>query len=110
MEISVKPLKQVDIVKVSGRIDSATAPEFDNALKGLLERGRRKIVIDCESLEYVSSAGLRAMLAALKSAKSNGGNVVLAQTNERVRDTLALVGFQTLFLQYTDIVDAVDSF
>jgi len=110
MEISVKPLKQVDIVKVSGRIDSATAPEFDNALKGLLDRGRRKIVIDCEGLEYVSSAGLRAMLAALKAAKSNGGNVVLAQANERVRDTLALVGFQTLFLQYTDIVDAVDSF
>ncbi len=110
MEISVKPLKQVDIVKVSGRIDSATAPEFDNALKGLLDRGRRKIVIDCEGLEYVSSAGLRAMLAALKAAKSNGGNVVLAQVNERVRDTLALVGFQTLFLQYSDIVDAVDSF
>ncbi len=110
MEISVKPLKQVDIVKVSGRIDSATASEFDNALKGLLDHGRRKIVIDCEGLEYISSAGLRAMLAALKSAKSNGGNVVLAQANERVRDTLALVGFQTLFLQYTDIVDAVDSF
>lgn len=110
MEISVKPLKQVDIVKVTGRIDSATAPEFDNALKGLLERGRRKIVIDCSELEYISSAGLRAMLAALKAAKSGGGNVVLAQPNERVRDTLALVGFQTLFLQYTDIVDAIDSF
>ena len=110
MEITVKPLKQVDIVKVSGRIDSATAPEFENTLKGLLDRGRRKIVIDCQNLEYVSSAGLRAMLAALKSAKSNGGNVVLAQANDRVRDTLALVGFQTLFLQYTDIVDAVDSF
>lgn len=110
MEITVKPLKQVDIIKVSGRIDSATAPEFENALKGLLDRGRKKIVIDCQNLEYISSAGLRAMLAALKSAKSNGGNVVLAQANERVRDTLALVGFQTLFLQYTDIVDAVDSF
>ncbi len=110
MEITVKPLKQVDIVKVSGRIDSATAPQFDNVLKGLLDRGRRKIVIDCQHLEYVSSAGLRAMLAALKAAKTNGGNVVLAQVNERVRDTLALVGFQTLFLQYTDIVDAVDSF
>ena len=110
MEISVKPLKQVDIVKVGGRIDSATAPDFDNALKGLLDHGRKKIIIDCESLEYVSSAGLRAMLAALKSAKGSGGNVVLARANERVRDTLALVGFQTLFLQYTDIVDAVDSF
>ncbi|MCS7062332.1 MAG: STAS domain-containing protein [Anaerolineae bacterium] len=110
MEITVKPLKQVDIVKVSGRIDSATAPEFDTALKGLLDRGRRRIVIDCEHLEYISSAGLRAMLAALKAAKAGGGNVVLAKVNERVRDTLSLVGFQTLFLQYTDIVDAIDSF
>ncbi|MGQ9904542.1 MAG: STAS domain-containing protein [Anaerolineae bacterium] len=110
MEITVKPLKQVDIVKVNGRIDSATALEFENALKGLLDRGRKKIVIDCQNLEYISSAGLRAMLAALKSAKNGGGNVVLAQPNDRVRDTLALVGFQTLFLQYTDIIDAVDSF
>jgi anti-anti-sigma factor len=110
MEISVKPLKQVDIVSVSGRIDSATAPEFDNALKGLLERGRRKIVLDFTSLDYISSAGLRAMLSALKTAKNSAGNVVLVKTNERVRDTLTLVGFQTLFLQFNDLVDAVDSF
>ena len=109
MEISVKPLKQVDIVSVTGRIDSATAPEFDNALKGLLERGRKKIVLDFTKLEYMSSAGLRAMLSALKAAKNGGGNLVLVNVNERVRDTLILVGFQSLFLQFNDIVDAVDS-
>ena len=109
MEISVKPLKQVDIVSVAGRIDSATAPEFDNALKGLLERGRKKIVLDFTKLDYMSSAGLRAMLSALKAAKNGGGNLVLVNVNERVRDTLILVGFQSLFLQFNDIVDAVDS-
>ena len=109
MEISVKPLKQVDIVSVTGRIDSATAPEFDNALKGLLERGRKKIVLDFTKLDYMSSAGLRAMLSALKAAKNGGGNLVLVNVNERVRDTLILVGFQSLFLQFNDIVDAVDS-
>ena len=109
MEISVKPLKQVDIVSVSGRIDSATAPEFDNALKGLLERGRKKIVLDLTALDYMSSAGLRAMLSALKAAKNGGGSLVLVNVNERVRDTLTLVGFQSLFLQFNDIVDAVDS-
>lgn len=109
MEISVKPLKHVDIVKVSGRIDSATATDLDNALKGLLERGRNKIVVDCAELDYMSSAGLRALLAALKTAR-HGGNLVLAKTNERIRDTLTLVGFQSLLLQYDDIVDAVDSF
>ncbi len=109
MEISVKPLKHVDIVSVTGRIDSATAPEFDNALKGLLERGRKKIVLDFTKLDYMSSAGLRAMLSALKAVKNGGGNLVLVNVNERVRDTLILVGFQSLFLQFNDIVDAVDS-
>ncbi len=110
MEISVKPLKHVDIVSVNGRIDSATAPEFDNALKGLLEHGRKKIVLDFSGLDYISSAGLRAMLSALKTAKNGGGNVVLVKTNDRIRDTLTLVGFQTLFLQFNDVVDAADSF
>ncbi len=110
MEISVKPLKEVDIVTVSGRIDSATAPEFDNALKGLLEHGRRKLALDFADLSYVSSAGLRAMLSALKTARNNGGNVVLVSANERIRDTLTLVGFHTLFIQFNDVLDAVDSF
>ena len=110
MEISVKPLKQVDIVSVTGRIDSATASEFDNALKGLLERGRKKIILDYTKLDYISSAGLRAMLSALKAAKNGGGNVVLVNVNERIRDTLTLVGFVSLFLQFSDTVDAVDAF
>lgn len=110
MDISVKPLRQVDIVSVSGRIDSATAPMFDNALKGLLERGRKKIVLNCATLDYVSSAGLRAMLSTLKATKNGGGNLVLVKVNERIRDTLSLVGFQSLFLQFDDNVDAVDSF
>ena len=88
MDISVKPLKHVDIVSVSGRIDSATAPEFDKALKGLLDAGRKKIVLDFSTLDYISSAGLRAMLSALKTAKNGGGNVVLVKPNDRIRDTL----------------------
>ena len=110
MEISVKPLKHVDIVSITGRIDSATAPEFDTALKGLLDHGRKKIVLDFARLDYVSSAGLRAMLSALKAAKNGGGNLVLVKVNDRIRDTLTLVGFQSLFLQFNEVVEAVDSF
>lgn len=112
MQVSVKPLKQVDIVSVTGRIDSGTAPDFETTLKGLIDRGRKKIVIDLGACDYVSSAGLRAMLSTLKLAKHgiSAGNVVLTGTNERIRDTLELVGFHTLFTQYDDLVDAVDSF
>lgn len=109
MQLKIKQLKHVDIVSVDGRVDSATAPELDTALKGLIEKNRRKIVIDLSKCGYVSSAGLRAMLSALKQVKNNG-NVILTGVNAPIRETLQLVGFHTLFTQYDDVLDAVDSF
>lgn len=110
MELSVKPLKQVDIVSVTGRVDSSNSGEFENALKGLHERGRHKLVLDFEQLEYISSSGLRTMVSALKAARNSGGDVVIVKANDRIRDTLSLVGFQSLFVQYDNLLDAVDAF
>lgn len=110
MEFQVKSLKKVDVVTVTGRVDSTNANDFDNALKGLLDKGRKNLVIDLANLDYISSAGLRALVSALKTARAGNGNIVIAQPNERMRDTLALVGFQSLFPQYNDVLDAVDSF
>ncbi len=110
MELEVKSLKKVDVIAVSGRIDSSNAADFDTAMKDLVNQGRRNIVLDLSKLDYMSSAGLRAMVAALKSARHGGGNVVIAEANERMMDTLKLVGFQSLFTQYPHVLDAVDSF
>ena len=110
VELSVKPLKKIDVISVVGRIDSANVGELEVALKGLQERGRHKLVLDFERLDYISSAGLRAMVAALKTSRSNSGDVVLVKPNDRIRDTLSLVGFQSLFVQYDDLLDAVDAF
>jgi anti-sigma B factor antagonist len=110
MELSVKPLKHIDVISVLGRIDSVNAHEFDNALKGLQERGRHKLVLDFSGLDYISSGGLRGMVGALKVARNNGGDIVLVKPNDRIRDTLSLVGFQSLFVQYDDLLDAVDAF
>lgn len=109
MELEVKSLKKVDVITVSGRIDSSNAGDFDNALKDLLGNNRKHLVIDLSSLEYMSSAGLRAMVAALKGARAGGGDVIIAQPNERMVDTLKLVGFQSLFKQYDNVLDAVDA-
>ena len=57
----------------------------------------------------MSSAGLRAMVAALKEAKAYNGSVLVAAANDKIRDTIALVGFQSLFPVFDDILEAVDS-
>jgi len=110
MEIEVKSLRKVDVIAVSGRVDSSNAANFEDALKTSLARGRHNLVLDFSRLDYMSSAGLRSMLAALKTARQGGGNVVIAQPTERIVDTLKLVGFQSLFSQYGDVLEAVDSF
>ncbi len=110
VEFSIKPLKKTDVISVVGRIDSANVGELETALTGLQERGRHKLILDFEKLDYISSAGLRVMVTALKTARSSSGDVVIVKPNDRIRDTLNLVGFQSLFVQYDDVLDAIDSF
>ena len=110
LELEVQSLKKVDVIKLIGRIDSSNVAEFEAAINQLLQQGRYNLVLDMEKLDYMSSAGLREMVAALKVAKNKGGNVVISQPNERMLDTLKLVGFHTLFPQYGDVLQAVDSF
>ena len=66
MDITVRELKDVDVVSVTGRVDSNTSPKLDQTLKGLVENGRYKLVLDLAGVEYMSSAGLRAMVSCLR--------------------------------------------
>ncbi len=63
MEIETKSLKRADVVKVSGRVDSSTAPDLEKVLKGLMEQGNFRIVVDMSDLKFISSAGLRVLIS-----------------------------------------------
>jgi anti-sigma B factor antagonist len=110
MEISTKDMKRVSLVTVSGRVDSATAPDFEKALQALVQANRSQIVLDLKGVEYMSSAGIRGMVSALKAAKNGGGDVRLAQPSTRVREVLELAGLVSIFTIYDDLVEAVGSF
>jgi anti-sigma B factor antagonist len=110
MEISSKPLKRVEVISVSGRVDSSTAPEFDQALKNALDSGRHHIVLDLEKVDYMSSAGLRAMVAALKTARRHNGDLRIANPSSRVTEVLQLAGLTSIFEVFPNQVDAVGSF
>ena len=110
MEISTKDMKRVSLVTVSGRVDSATAPDFEKALQALVQANRSQIVLDLKGVEYMSSAGIRGMVSALKAAKNGGGDLRLAQPSTRVKDVLELAGLVSIFTMYEDLVEAVGSF
>lgn len=110
MEISTKDMKRVSLVTVSGRVDSATAPDFEKTLHSLVQANRCQIVVDLKSVDYMSSAGLRGLVSVLKASKAGGGDLRLAQPSARVKEVLELAGLDTIFTVYDDIVGAVGSF
>ncbi len=110
MEISTKEMKRVSLVSVSGRVDSATAPDFEKALQTLIQANRCQIVVDLKDVEYMSSAGLRGLVSSLKAAKAGGGDLRIAQPSQRVREVLELAGLNTIFTTYDDVTEAVGSF
>jgi len=110
MEISTKDMKRVSLVAVAGRVDSATAPDFEKALQSLIQANRSQIVLDLSGVEYMSSAGIRGMVSALKASKSGGGDVRLARPSTRVKEVLELAGLLSIFTVYDDLVEAVGSF
>jgi anti-sigma B factor antagonist len=111
MEITTQQLKHCEMIAVKGRVDSSTAPEFSKALDKANEAGYFKIVVDMTQLEYMSSAGFRALLASQRNCKRyNRGELVLVAVPDRIREALELAGFTELFKTFDDSISAVGSF
>jgi anti-sigma B factor antagonist len=111
MEITTQKFKQCDLVTAKGRVDSATAVQLGEALEAITKDGRYKIVLDMGGVEYMSSAGMRVLLATQKECKKLGrGEVVLASIPDLVKDAFDLAGFLPLFSIYDEATPAVGHF
>ncbi|MBO4593129.1 MAG: STAS domain-containing protein [Bacteroidaceae bacterium] len=85
------------VVFLEGRLDTAAAPETEQALKPLYDSTEAEITLDCTKLVYISSSGLRLFLSLLKAAKAKGGHVYIHGINEDLRKIFQLTGFINLF-------------
>lgn len=110
MQIETQEHKRVVVVTVEGRIDSATAGEFEDALNEFTQQGKNNIVLDLSDVDFISSAGLRVLVTARKAVKGAGGEIVFANSSEQVLETLEIAGLDVLFDQYPDRETAVGSF
>jgi anti-anti-sigma factor len=110
MEIETTSYKRCSVVTVSGRVDSNTAPAFEQALKGVIEGGQRNVILELSEVEFMSSAGLRGMVSSLKACKSRGGDLAVANPSKRVVEVMQLAGLTSLFPVYDDVTSAVGSF
>jgi anti-sigma B factor antagonist len=111
MEITSTQFKRCDVVKSVGRIDSYTAPDLEEVLTSLINDGRYRIVLDLEDVDFMSSKGWWVLIETQKACKRyNRGELVLAGVQERIRESLNLVGMSTYFKIFDEAISAVAYF
>ena len=93
MQIIEEKQGDVLIVTIDQHLDTTSAPGFEAKLLALIERGERKILIDCGPLEYVNSAGLKVFLIAAKKLEPLGGKLVLCTLAPSVLMIFEMIGF-----------------
>ena len=89
----IKEAEKLTVIP-EGRIDTATAPEFEKMVGDVLE-GVSDLVLDMTNVEYVSSAGLRVLLK-LQKIMFNQGKMKLIGVNDTVMEVLEITGFANI--------------
>jgi anti-sigma B factor antagonist len=94
------------VVRPKSRIDSGNAAAFEARCATLIAEGPQKVVIDFTEVDYISSAGLRVLLVAAKSARAQGGALTLCGLRGNVREVLEVSGFDTLLGAHDGVSEA----
>jgi len=102
MELRTQPDGNVLVVTVTGKLDTVTAPQYEQKIREIIDGGNLRIVVDFDQLDYISSAGLRVLLLMSKLLKAKGGKACLANVKGNVRSVFEMSGF-------TAILDMIDS-
>jgi anti-sigma B factor antagonist len=90
-------IETTTVLALNGRLDVQTGPSLDAVIP---QSG--SVLLDLSELSYVSSAGLRSILQALKKTKSSGGVLRLCSIQPTVMKLLELSGFLSLVSTYPD--------
>ena len=85
------------VVKVDGRMDAVTAPEFEKFCLEQIRQGESTFVVDLGALEYISSAGLRSILVIGKKLKSITGSLCFCSLTPTVAHVFTISSFGSMF-------------
>jgi anti-anti-sigma factor len=110
MEIDTEDRGAAFVVAIRGSVDGLTADTLTDTLREHVDAGHSRLVADLNGVDYTSSAGLRALLATVKGARSAGGDLRLAGVQPNVAKVLDLSGFTTILKVYDTVDAAVDSY
>ncbi len=97
METTESKINGTVVLGLKGKLDANTSPQLQEKLFASIAGGEKRFAIDCAQLEYISSAGLRALLLAAKQLRNVSGKIVLYALKTHVKEVFDLAGFSATF-------------
>jgi anti-sigma B factor antagonist len=97
------------VLQVTGRLDTLTAPNFEQECAKWLQDGEKSFLVDLEKLEYISSAGLRSFLTIAKKLKAVQGQISFCNLAGMVQEVFTIAGFDTMFTVYSSVDAALNN-
>lgn len=100
----------VTVVHFFGKMDTRTSPEAEKYLNQLIDDGDSNILMNFEELDFISSTGLRVILATGKKLMSSNGKLTICTPNMTVNDVLNMSGFNRMFGVFETEKEALASY
>ncbi len=110
MEVTVKEVNEVNVMSFEGNLDTNTAPQAQAQIDQLIDGGSSKILINFDNLNYISSAGLRVLLATAKKLKASSGGLKICGLNETVQEVFDISGLSSILSVVATEEDALAGF
>ncbi len=107
MQIETRQVAGMTVIDMSGRLDTSTSGDAYDEMVGIVKSGVTKVILNLDQMEYISSAGLRVILAAAKLLKSSMGEMKICHANGVVKEVLEVSGFNHLIDIYDEEKDAI---
>ena len=102
LELEEQKAGSVTVVLLTGRVDGVTASSLEERVNTIVSRGERNVLLDCAGMEYISSAGLRALLLCARKCQGAGGKLAICTLQNNCEAVMKESGF-------ISIIDCYDS-
>ena len=102
--------RKVDVLSLKGQLDAHTFPSLQKELEGLAGGDEPRVVLDCQDLEYISSAGLGVLKKMTREFRGRDGDIRLAALPPKINNVVDLLGFNQVIKVFPGLTDAVDSY
>ena len=97
MEVNINKTEDKTIIIIIGRLDTPNSSIFEKQTNPVLDSDMKNVIIDCKSLEYICSSGLRLFLSMQKAANAKKGLITIINMNEEIKSVFDMTGFTSLF-------------